>query len=364
MPNIRIIFALVAVIVSNFGLQAIASPTEPTEWPKIPAEFSRVFVPLASWLATRRHAYPGSIRTLTHEANIERAFRTAVQAMVAGQWSKAVKHAGIANYEIIAIVESGRWYAVLQERGAAGLGPTVVISPNPKRDLIAEAPHSAFETGTPEEAALFVTHLGARAAIISGSHRCAAWKQTGCSGKTRVCNSKYREAYRDSDVAHNPNSLFQIAHDELVGAWLRSLVVSLHGMRKTHDPLVIVSDGSKESRQKDDALSGLLRNALRRELGGQPELAVSCNDKEDRKYRFRKLCGFTNVQGRSLNRSADVCTQNALSSSGRFLHVEQTWDILGQIVRGWPNLAAYPKARAIFNSFKRISPCISRKCAD
>jgi hypothetical protein len=300
--------------------------------------------------------------TLAHGAPTEAEFRAALVAMARGDWAASAAHAADAGYQLAGVVQENTWYAVLQEKGSGGVGPTVVISPHPLRDLIAEAPHGGLERGTAEQAALFVTRLGARAAIVSGAHRCASATESPCSGRTRVCGSEARVPYRSSDVAHYPNSLFHVAHLVLTSFWPSAVVVSLHGMRKTDDTILIVSDGSKQMRPGDHELSGRLRDRLRTELGGNFGAVVSCNDPEDDQYDFRKLCGFTNVQGRALNSSPDICLQSSQGSSGRFLHVEQSWDILGEIRRGWTRHRDYPHAGAFFAAFEQTIPCLSDDC--
>lgn len=327
-----------------------------------PAPLERIAVPLPAWLAGRPSAPPDSIEDLPYDDETARLFSQSIAAMVAGDWSSAHKIAAKFKYEVAAVVDSSGWYAVLQESYGTGLGPVVIISPAPKTDLIVGAPHASFERGTAEQAALIVTALGARAAIVSGAHRCAARRTSSCSGTTQVCSSAGPSAYRTSDVGHNPFTLYHVAHDVLVRSWPAAVVISLHGMRKRDEIVAIVSDGSRQKRDADLLLSGRLRDEFRSRIHDRSALAVSCNDKRDDHLRYQPLCGSTNVQGRLVNSSSDICHKSAEVPTGRFLHLEQTWDILGQFERGWDRWGDYPHADAVLLAIRAIAPCIRDAC--
>jgi hypothetical protein len=348
---------VVACLVA-FGIGPLAPPAWADAVP--PPELARVAVPLPAWLASRPHSGPDSIEDLTHEPTQEQSLRDALRATIARDWPAARHAAAQGGYELLALVDGARWYAVLQ-MAEEGLGPTVVVAPFAWRDLIAEAPHAGFERGTAEQVALLVTELGARAGLISGAHRCAARQQSSCSGTTRVCGEAAEVPYRTSDVGHNPATLFHAAHEVLAAAWPEAVVFSLHGMRRTDATLAIVSDGSREKRSSDNAVSGHLRGALRARLGEGPAV-VSCNDANDDRYPYRRLCGFTNVQGRSLDGSLNVCGMSTHAPSGRFIHLEQTWDVLGEFERGWARWAEYPNLSAILQATMAVIPCISADC--
>jgi hypothetical protein len=328
-----------------------------------PPGLERVAVPLPAWLASRPHSGPGSIEDLTHEPAAEQGLRDALRAAIAGDWPTAREAAARGGHELLALVDGARWYAVLQPADVRGLGPTVVVAPDPWRDLVAEAPHAGFERGTAEEVALLVAELGARAGLVAGAHRCAARARSPCSGTTRACGEAEDVPYRTSDAAHNPATLFHAAHEVLAAAWPEAVVFSLHGMRRTDDTLAIVSDGSREKRAGNHAVSGRLRDALRARLGGGPA-AVSCNDAGDDRYPYRRLCGSTNVQGRSLNGSPDACGASADAPSGRFVHLEQTRDILFEFERGWAGRAEaeYPHLFAVLHAVRTVVPCTSADC--
>ena len=173
-----------------------------------------------------------------------------------------------------------------------------------------------------------------------------------------MCGEAEDAPYRTSDVGHNPATLFHVAHEVLAAAWPEAVVASLHGMRRTDGTSIIVSDGSREKRPGDDAVGGRLRDALRAHLG-EGTAVVSCNDANDDRHPCRRLCGFTNVQGRSLNGSPNACGADTDVPSGRFIHLEQTWDVLGEFERGRARWAEYPNLSAVLRATVAAIPCAS-----
>ena len=65
---------------------------------------------------------------------------------------------------------------------------------------------------------------------------------------------------------------------------------------------------------------------------------------------WTRLIGFTNVQGREINGSANPCSTNADASTGRFLHVEQERTRLRNNLAGWNKMA---------NAVQAIFPCVT-----
>jgi hypothetical protein len=293
---------------------------------------------------------------------VEKPFAAALEAVVGGDMDAARRHAGEVGYQIIEKTEDGRRYAILMERDRAGIGPTVAIAANPQRELVIEAPHPIIDRHSDRQAAVMFLRLGARALVISGANRCAAKSESPCSGKTRVCRDG-SNPYRASDPAHNPATLFHVAHRSFAQRWPKSIVFQPHGFDNSGSAVwFVISDGSTEKRPGDTMLTGRVRNALRQALGR--ERAVSCQDPDDKSIQTRWLCASTTVQGRDLNGSPDACHSNAERSSGRFLHIEQTYE---EVRRGygldWQNLAAYPGSAAILAALAKELPCIRADCA-
>lgn len=227
--------------------------------------------------------------------------------------------------------------------------------------MVIEAPHPIIDRHTDREAAVLFLKLGARVLVISGANRCAAEAESSCSGRTRVCGGG-REPYRTSDPAHNPATLFQVAHRYFSRRWPKSIVFQPHGFNNRGSSVwFVISDGSTEKRPGDPMLTGRIRDGLRRLLG--PDRAVSCQDPADRSIRTRWLCATNTVQGRDLNGSPDACHISVKHASGRFLHIEQTYE---DVRRGYGldgrNLAAYPGSDAILATLAKTLPCIRPDC--
>ncbi len=235
--------------------------------------------------------------------------------------------------------------------------PYIVIAEKAERDVIFEAPHPVKDRATGIQAILLLQALRGRAAIISGNNRCASEKKSRCSGRTRVC-SQGRTRYPISDPAHSQENLFHATHVLFSKIWPKAIFVQLHGFsgRGTKTKFVL-SDGSRQKQSKDGGIAGRTRDEIRKKLG-QPELAVSCQDTEDDKYDYRKLCARTNVQGRQLNGSSNVCRKSANKASGRFLHIEQQWSVRKPVRDMGRDALAYHYMAALKNALRKAVPQI------
>jgi hypothetical protein len=314
--------------------------------------------PLISLIASLDHAGKDSIGSMPGNRQTHLAFLQMLETIVAGNEDAiSVESAG---YELKRVTQDGRRYTVLID-AAESVGPTVVLAAAPQRDLIFEAPHGMADRATDIQSAIALTRLGARALILAGAHRCAAMSESSCSGQTRICGDG-RNPYRTSDGAHNPDTRFHMAHLVLTDAWPESTAVQLHGFGvKGTDAWVVLSDGSRESRPGDTALSGAVRDGIRVWFG-RPERAVSCQDPNDERYDYRTLCARTNVQGRHLNDSADSCNVTGETASGRFLHVEQAWEIRREVRAHWRNIDSAPLATVVIDALGVALPCTLAAC--
>jgi hypothetical protein len=307
------------------------------------------------------HRVADSMMDMPAIGPVEAPFRAALDAAAGGDLAAARQQAAAAGYAIVEKSEGGRGYFILMERDRAGVGPTVAIARNPVRDVVIEAPHPIIDRYSDREAAVLFLKLGARALVLSGANRCAAKEVSACSGKTRVCGDG-SNPYRTSDPAHNPATLFQVAHLDFSRRWPRSIVFQPHGFGDNGSSVwFMISDGSTEKRPGDDRLTGRVRDGLRAALGA--DRAVSCQDPNDRDIKTRWLCATTTVQGRDLNGSGDICRKNAGTASGRFLHIEQTYDEVRKgFGEGGKDLSGYPGSAAILTVLAKEFPCINAGC--
>jgi hypothetical protein len=316
-----------------------------------------VELPLAAWVGSRDHALPDTLRDFTETDRRLAAFRALANALAAHDWRKAQEIAATVSYQIVARQEAETWFVVAADDSRTGRGPTLVVNATPRRDVLFEAPHVPFELGTGEQAVILLRDLGGRAALVSGAHRCASRTSTSCDGKTAVCGSM--EAYRDSDVGHNPATFFHAAHVVFSERWNASIVVSLHGMKQAEGGTtqMIISDGI---RGEDDGRA-TAATKLRLTLGRRTSAGtiVDCNYAPDDVFKYRRLCGFTNVQGRHVNGAVDACHRSVDTGTGRFVHLEQDWHVLRPYAQNWAGLDGNALARAISESFSVILPMVA-----
>ncbi len=304
-------------------------------------------VPLTAWLAARPHVSADSLPDMGFDPISRERYAEVLRFVLKKDWASAAPLAGRIGYEIVILENGDRHYTVLQEDRSRGIGPTVVIAHQPRRNVIAEAPHASFEPGTSEEAATLLGELGFRAAIISGAHRCAAGTFVKCRGHTTVCGDRPGSPYRTSDTAHNPATLFHVAHLTLIDAWPQVRAISLHGMRKRGDTIAVISDGSHAMDGPKQSTVLAIRDEFRRLIGQGDGGVYSCNHSDDADTGFPRLCGTTNIQGIALNGPTAVCGLSTDQSSGRFVHIEQTWNILGEFQRRWADLDGTKNASAL-----------------
>jgi hypothetical protein len=324
-----------------------------------PAGIETVQVPLAAWLASRKHALPDTLPDFSVDDARLLTFREFVDALAAADWSKARQLAGSLAYQLVAIHEHDDWFVVASDDSLKGRDPTLVINLAPRRELLVEAPHVPFEVGTAEEAAILLQKLGGRAAILAGAHRCASRSFTTCDGRTAVCGSP--QTYRDSDAGHNTGSLFHAAHVVLSERWPNAIVISLHGMREDKEGArtsLIISNGAHAEDREAQTIATKLRLALDRSAG-HPGSVVSCNVPDDDKFHYRKLCGFTNVQGRHVNGGPDACRASVEQGTGRFIHVEQDWSILRPYRQAWSRIDQHPFSKAFMDALGSLLPPVS-----
>lgn len=325
-----------------------------------PSNVEVVDIPLPAWTASRDHALPGSLSEFATDDTRRKQFGLLIERLADKDWDEARKLASSPSlkYQLVAIRELNDWFVIASDDSGEGRDPTVIINLTPRRDVIFEAPHVPFERGTAEQAAILLRELGGRAAIVSGAHRCASKKFTTCDGTTPVCGSI--EGYRDSDVGHNTNTLFHLAHTVLAERWNKAIVVSLHGMLDDNSGVrtsLIVSNGIRAPDSNQKTPGTKFRLGLD-SLMTPPGTAVSCNWPSDAAYNHRPLCGYTNVQGRHVNGDADACRDSMDQGTDRFIHLEQDWSILRPFAQNWSRINEHQMGNAMIKVFEVVLPPI------
>lgn len=325
-----------------------------------PPEIPLVNMPLAAWVASRSHALPDTLPNFETPAGRTETFRAMLASVAARNWPQAAAQAKLIAYLLVMIREGGSTFVIASDDSGTGRDPTIIINFNSRRDLIIGAPHVAFERGTGEQAIIFLRDLGGRAAIISGAHRCASRTFTVCDGTTEVCGGTSQK-YRNSDAGHNIATLYHGAHVLFAGWWPHSIIISLHGMREDTEGVrtsVIISNGIRADDTALQTPATRFRRALDRWIS-QPGTIVSCNLPADAVFAYRKLCGYTNVQGRHVNGDTDACWTSVDRGTGQFIHMEQDWAVLQPYAQNRAQIGHHPLNNAFLKALTEVLPPVS-----
>ena len=169
----------------------------------------------------------------------------------------------------------------------------------------------------------------ATAYFQSGTHRNNSPVESDCDGDLGG------NAYRISDMAHAPESLFQAAHEVIEAHFSRTVSLSFHGMAEASDPAdLVVSNGSSHEfvgNSLSRALAARMNEILA--VGMDARVAVSAQEPgED-----PALSGSTNTQGRVTNGSTSPCDTAAFTAlfPERFIHMECDPDVRDGNASNW-----------------------------
>ena len=267
-----------------------------------------------------------------------------IDALLANDIDTAVEKSAEVNYQIneftdTSITPNQVFYILEEKTDKANYWGTYVFAKTPAIDnLILQAPHIKNDANTGKQAVYCFKNNIAKAVFISGAHRCNSSSYSSCSGTTSTCGSS--ESYRVSDHAHNTQSVFQKATENIFNTVSNSVFIQLHGFGKeASDPYVIMSNGTRETPTTDYAVQ--IKDALIVEDNALT-FKIAHIDTD-----WTKLIGFTNTQGRFVNNSANPCATSATSTSGRFIHIEQERTRLRDNEAGWVKMSNALKS--VFN---------------
>jgi len=167
--------------------------------------------------------------------------------------------------------------------------------------------------------------------MVSGTHRCNSSSHSPCTGTSSSCSGNI-EPYRISDLAHSTTSIYQKTTEILFQAFENSYFIQLHGFQKqSTDPYVILSNGTQVT-PSPDYLSTFKDKLY--EADTTLTFRVAHIDTA-----WTRLRGFWNTQGRLINSSSNICSENASQSNGRFFHIEQERTKLRDNSLGWDKIA-------------------------
>ena len=256
-----------------------------------------------------------------------------VEDILEGQYSNANDKAAILDGEVLKFIDGTKEYYILHinlERMVSGnyrsLGGTYVFYPEGVNSAI-QIPHPSFDINTDKEGVEAYLSLGSKYLLLSGTHR-------NSSDVTSSCQLEYKE----SDASHNNGHYFFSVHKALSMANDDTIFIELHGfgssMRNTlwsqcdatHNmELINISEGI------DDLDETSFMYLLHQEITENTTIkscvySPSNNVNVDDVY-TSATGGTHNVIGRLINDVTNVCDVPATSSSHRFVHIEQSYEV-------------------------------------
>jgi hypothetical protein len=373
-PRQRLRLFRLAVVFALVGCGSVQSPgvhrpaVPPPEWES--GTFSHLPLrgvgDLATYVDQLAHPENYTALTPTRTTQVQAMFdaiHTAITDMIGADcrvnWCAAVETAGTAGYRLGRYYDTVtfRWFIVGED--AAGTGQAFfVINPEPRRDLIVEAPHvyatnAKLEGRTDTQGVLILRQTLGRALLINGADRCQG-TPGGCGGtlsSTAVCdNFGVGDPFRRSDVGHNTDNAFHVLHQKFSDVSASTRFVQLHGNGDTRLPSggLSVSDG--RTPPNASSLATRFVTAIQAlPTGALPPGAVNDCAPESNNI----LCGTRNVQGRYTNDATADCDDTRMPKGGtRFLHLEQR--------TGSPSLIDQPQP--VIDALRAIFAC-SGSCA-
>ena len=255
--------------------------------------------------------------------------------LFAGEYAAAATDANSIDYDLIEFTDGVDMFYILRNNMTNYWG-TYVYNPNFCRPLITQAPHPKNDFNTGKEAIHVFKETEAMFFCMAGTHRCNNASPSSCSGQTKVCNAGLNtnnEDYRISDMAHTATSIFQATTEKIFTTYNNTYFISLHGFtKKNTDPYVILSNGTNQTPTTDYIVP------FADELDN---IDASLTFKIAHVDNWTRLVGFSNTQGRLINSSPNnICTgNNAPTTTGRFIHMEQEKSKLRADQTGWDKVA-------------------------
>lgn len=254
-----------------------------------------------------------------------------MQYLLDHEFTNAANTANQIGYELIEFTDTvgiDQIYYLLKTSSNNYWG-TYVYNPNFCRNLVIQAPHPKKDYNTGQQAIHVFQETNSMFYMVSGTSRCNHASFSSCSGSTTVCTGS-SESFRISDLAHQMNTAFQSTTDTLFNRDDQTIFLQLHGFSKlTSDPFIILSNGTRSTPANDYI------DALKSHLEAQDPFFIDSIKVAHFDLSWTRLIAFTNVQGRLINTSADICNTDANSTSGRFIHMEQEKTRLRNDETGW-----------------------------
>lgn len=174
-------------------------------------------------LAKLSRGYPGQGRYRVPTRDAQKAYRAFIRRCLQDPSPPAPP----AGFQVQIDRPANLWLVseTPEERRGAG---ALLLRKGSRSRLVLEAPHTRFDRFTIQIASALFTALDARALLINTTHRADAWKPTGDETAPSAVASA-RSGTLASDVAHQPRSLFSMAHLALLDSVAGMVSVQIHG---------------------------------------------------------------------------------------------------------------------------------------
>lgn len=279
-------------------------------------------------------------------------FQTVVQQMLGQECDFPLPTSLSANMAIRTFTDSsnGRTYCLLMEvtstvtPGVVDKGwGTFITYPDATREISHQAPHPKFDTSIPgssgdsytEREAVRIFKLSdSRSYLMAGARRSANLNASSC-----------QSSYEESDCSHNINNMFFPANQALDAFYGSSdwTAIEWHAKAASTCPNDMFMSIGFNANPPAGSKVLILKSQIAIQ---RPTWIVQTPRKSS-----CSLNATTNVSGRFLNgvQPTNVCNTNASTPSHKFLHIEQTVNIIAADLDGvassWANaiIAAFPE---------------------
>jgi hypothetical protein len=278
-------------------------------------------------------------------------FQTVVQRMLGQECDFPLPTSLSANMAIRTFTDSsnGRSYCLLMEvtstvtPGVVDKGwGTFITYPDATREISHHAPHPKFDTSSPGSSGDSYTEREAvRIFKLSDSR---SYLMAGARRSANLSDSSCQPSYEESDCSHNVDNMFFPANQALDAFYGASdwTAIEWHAKAASTCPNDIFMSIGFNANPPAGSKVLILKSQIAIQ---RPTWIVQTPRKSS-----CSLNATTNVSGRFLNDVplTDVCDTNASTPSHKFLHIEQTVNIIGADLDGvatsWANaiIAAFP----------------------
>ncbi|CAA6812266.1 MAG: Glycosyl hydrolase family 26/Calx-beta domain, partial [uncultured Thiotrichaceae bacterium] len=254
-------------------------------------------------------------------------FETMFLEFNAGNYDAAHQNASTLGYEVIEFTDNDTSDAhyILKEINtpsqSAFMGGGTYVQLPTGRNAVLQVPHPSFDSNTAQQGIETYLKVRPRLLMLAGTHRNDSTSRSYCTNAS----------YQASDVAHQTQSYFYIAHTVMSSEDTSTLFFQLHGFgasslttlqtqcNSSNSKLINMSEGlNYATPESERSLLHIFRRKV--EAGGKIEACVFGND-------TTSLGGTWNVEGRYTNHSHSSCYNDATISTKRFIHLEQSADV-------------------------------------